>query len=757
MRHLCFTFLLLLNLHGPTAICQESSATPEIIVSKLTGTINFDGIPDDDAWKVIEPLKMTMHTPSFGKEPGEKSEVRIAYDEKYIYVGAELFCKDVNMIRSASFKRDYTGIGGDLFGFILDTYNDNENGVVFYTTPDGLRFDASVQRDAILTRPDQKPMNLSWNAFWDVKTQIDAKGWSAEFRVPLSSLRFQEVNGQVKMGLIVKRWIPARNEIDVFPAIRPDWGEYSTIKPSQACDIILKDVTPARPLNIAPYVMTGVSGRNDLNEESTDYWHSDKKSLEAGIDVKYGLSSNMVLDVTVNTDFAQVEADDEKINLTRMALYFPEKRLFFLERANIFDFNSSGNNNLFYSRRIGLSDDEDNPEPIRIYGGAKLTGKINKLEIGVLDMQTAPLLKRTSNGLLKELMPSENFGVTRFRRQVLNENSYVGAIFTSRLGADGSYNLAYGLDGIFRMFGKEYLTLIWSQTFEDSVKSSSALQPARLMVLWERRAKVGLGYEFGYSQSGVHYNPGIGFETIDDVTTLRGSMRYGWLANEKSRIYSYGPELRFRYNTFIADGSLMTFNPQIGWSVETKKQWKWDLSLIYNDENLKDPMDVIEDELTVDAGRYQFVNIRGEISTPQSKSFFTLVGTESGKYFNGNRINFRVEPTWNVSRHFEFSGVYYFDNLDFRTKNVSLINQVLGIKALYMLNTRLSVNAFIQHNTAEHGIMTNLRFRYNPSEGNDFYVMYNEGRNTSLDREVPHLPLYNTRSVMVKYTYTFNL
>ena len=697
-----------------------------------------------------------MHTPSFGREPSERTDVRFAYDEKYLYMGAKLYYNDVSMMKSASFKRDYTGLGGDLFGFILDTYNDNENGVVFYTTPDGLRFDASIQRDAVLTRPDQKPMNLSWNAFWDVKTAIDNEGWTVEIRVPLSSLRFQQNDGIVKMGLIVKRWIPSKNETDTYPAIPPNWGEYSTIKPSQAQDVILRNVRPAKPLNVAPYAMAGYEKHNDLNEEETEYWKWDRKPLEGGLDVKYGLSSNLILDLTVNTDFAQVEADDEKINLTRMALYFPEKRLFFLERANIFDFNSSGNNNLFYSRRIGLNDDEENPDPIRIYGGAKLTGRINKWELGILDMQTAPLSKQTSSGLNMELAPSENFGVTRIRRQVINENSYVGGIFTSRLGTDGSYNLAYGMDGIFRVFGSDYLTLIWSQTYEDSVKNSNSLEPARLMFLWERRARKGIGYDLSYSQSGIHYNPGLGFETIDNATTLRGSLRYGWIPGEKSRFFSHGPEFRFRYNTFVTDGSLMTWNPQAGWSFQTKNQWTGYMSLIYNDEVLKDPMEIIPDEVYVKAGRYRFVNFRGDFSTPQSRSLFTLFTTETGQYFGGGRASFRLEPTWNMSRHFELSGAYNFDYIKIAGQGIEMTNHIIGVKALYMLNTRFSVNTFVQHNTADHSVLTNIRLRYNPSEGNDLYFMFNEGRNTSLTRQEPYLPVYNSRSVMVKYTYTFN-
>ncbi len=753
-----FLGLLILRLTASVSLSQtNSSANSDFEIKQLVQSVDFDGIPDEEGWKSAVPIKMTMHSPSFGKDPSEITDVRFAYDEKYLYMGARLYYKDVSMIRSASFKRDYTGMGGDMFGFILDTYNDNENGVVFFTTPDGLRFDASIQRDAVLTRPDQKPMNLSWNAFWDVRTAIDDKGWSVEIRVPLSSLRFQQNDGIVTMGLIVKRWIPAKNEIDTYPAIPPDWGEYSTIKPSQAQDVILRNVRPAKPLNIAPYAMAGYEKNNDLNEEGNAYWNWDKKPLEAGIDVKYGLSSNLILDLTVNTDFAQVEADDEKINLTRMALYFPEKRLFFLERASIFDFNSSGNNNLFYSRRIGLNDDSENPDPIRIYGGAKLTGRINKWEIGLLDMQTGPLKKKMSSGLTKELVPSENFGVTRVRRQVINENSYLGAIFTSRLGSNGAYNLAYGIDGIFRLFGSDYLTLLWSQTYEDSVRNANSLEPARFMVLWERRARKGLGYDLAYSQSGINYNPGMGFETIDNVTTLRGALRYGWIPGEKSNIFSHGPEFRFRYNTFVADGSLMTLNPQVGWSFQTKNQWTGYISLVYNEEQLNYPMEIIHNEVYVDPGRYRFLNMRSDISTPQSKAIFTLLTTEAGQYFNGGRASFRLEPTWNMSRHFEIAAAYNFDYIKITSQNIEMTNHIIAVKALYMLNTKFSLNAFVQANTADHSVLTNVRLRYNASEGNDLYFMFNEGRNTSLTRQEPYLPVYNNRAVMIKYTYTFNL
>jgi hypothetical protein len=725
-----------------------------VVIDSISLPVNFDGIPDEEAWSAIAPIKMIMHSPVFGKAPTENTEVRIGYDNKYLYISAVLFYHDKNMMRSASLKRDYMGMGGDWFGVVLDTYNDKENGMAFFTSPDALRWDATVLKDAVTQLPDQLPTNISWNTFWDVRTNTNDSGWSLEIRIPFSSLRFQEINGEVRMGLILQRWIPSKNETDLFPAIPPNWGQVSAMKPSQAQEVVLKGVKPDKPLYIAPYLLGGYESKFELNSSKTAYNKSDNPALEAGLDVKYGISKNMIMDVTVNTDFAQVESDEQMINLTRFSLYYPEKRMFFLERSSVFDFSLGGNSNLFYSRRIGLSDDGD---PVRIYGGTRITGRAGKWDIGVLDMQTAPLWKNDSTGVYTNVLPSENFGVLRFRRQVLNDNSYVGAMMTSRLGANGTYNLGYGLDGIIHLFGNDYLDLKWSQTFENDTKNKSFSEPTRIMARWDRRSSKGLGYTLGYSLSGIHYNPGIGFEMMDDYTSIRASIKYGWLPGEKSVLYSHSPEIRYMYMAYIDDGSLMSLNYNAGWTFQTKNQWLGNLNLIYNKENLRDSLEIIEGKVYISSGHYEFVNFMGTVTTPANRSLFMILRTDAGQYFGGTRFSVNMQPTWNLSRHFEIGGIYNIDRLKFKLKNQDVINHIIGFKATYMLDTRFSINTYIQYNTAANGIVTNFRLRYNPKEGNDFFIVFNEGRNTSLNREVPALPVYSTRSVLVKYTYTFNL
>lgn len=752
-----FILLLTSSLSAPVLKGQSQGSSGlknAVVIERLTRPVNFDGIPDDEAWKAVEPLNFTMHAPVFGKEPTEQTVTRFAYDDKYLYCSAKLLYEDPGMMQSASLKRDYLGMGGDWFGVILDTYNDKENGLAFFISPDGLRFDATVLKDAVTQFPDQMPMNLSWNTFWDVKTTSDGTGWSLEMRVPFSSLRFQELNGEVRMGLIVQRWIPAKNETDIFPAIPPNWGQASALKPSQAQEVVLRGIKPEKPIYIAPYVLAGYQSTNDLNGAGSAYSETGKPKLEAGLDVKYGITNNLTMDLTVNTDFAQVESDDQQINLTRFSLYIPEKRTFFLERSSVFDFALGGYSNLFYSRRIGLSDDGD---PIRIYGGARMTGRVGKWDLGVLDMQTAPLTLKNESGVYEDILPSENFGVLRLRRQVLNDNTYIGAMMTSRLGANGTYNLGYGVDGIFKLFGDDYLDLKWSQTFETDVKNSSLSEPTRIMARWERRSSKGLGYDLGYSHSGTHYNPGIGFEMINDFESVRGGVKYGWLPGEKAKLYSHSPEFRFMYMTYVDDKSLMSLNYTAGWTFQTKTQWEWSANLVYNVESIRDSLELIEDELYIPAGRYEFVNFMGRLSTPMTKPLFTMLTTQIGPFFDGNRLSVNLQPTWNVSKHFELGVIYNFEKLDFGGRDLHIINNILGVKTLYMLDTKLSLSAYVQYNTSGKGILTNLRLRYNPKEGNDLYLVFNEGRNTNLDREIPRLPVYSERSVLLKYTYTFNL
>jgi hypothetical protein len=711
-------------------------------IPKLTDSILFDGHVNEPAWDQINPFPMVMHAPIFGNEPTERTEIMVGYTDDYLYLGARLFYSDISMLKPIGKLRDYLGGGTDWLRIFLDTFNDNENAVVFSTNPTGIRWDATVKFDAVPVEGGP-PFDLSWNTFWEVKTTIDENGWYAEMQIPFSSLRFQDQDGKVTMGMTVTRLMPDKNETLTSPAIPPTWGPFSPWKPSQSRKVTFEGIQPSKPLYIAPFALAGYTLNNSMNDEETKYLHDEKPSFEAGLDLKFGLTTNLTMDVTVNTDFAQVEADDQMINLTRFTQFFPEKRIFFLERASIFDFNMGGYNNLFYSRRIGLYEGE----PVRIYGGAKIIGRVGEWDLGFLDMQTAAL----------DTVPSENFGVLRIRRRVINDYSYIGGMLTSRLGMDGSYNTAYGLDGIIRLFGDDYLQVKWAQTFETGMTNNPlSMSLARLLAIWQRRNEEGFAYDIAYVWSGDEFNPGIGFEMFENYSGLRNVFQYGWLPDETSRLQSHKIAVEIAGFNRLPEKSFNTAYIIPGWSFFSKNTWKGTFSLNWQLEDLQDSID-FAGQADVPDGRYEFLHFKTSLHTPSSKPIRALIQLDAGTFYDGKKFTVNLESIWDVSAGFELAGTYRYDWVKFDKRDQGFENHIFGIKALYMINTKLSAKVFLQYNTAIDAMITNFRFRYNPSEGNDLYIVFNEGTNFYLDSESPVRPRTANRTIMVKYTYTFSL
>ena len=223
-------------------------------VVKLAGEITLDGVPDEEAWQKIQPLKLTMHSPVFRNEPTDSLVIKIAYDNNYFYVSGILNYKDSSLMRPIGKKRDYATPSCDWLGILLDNFNDKQNALGFFTNPNGLRTDATVKND-LLSQVDD--INFSWNTFWDVKTIADKSKWSAEFRIPFSSLRFQVEEGKTKMGLIIWCYFAAKPEIDTYPPVRPDFP-YAFWKPSLASTIIFEGLKPRKPVYLTPYITSVV-------------------------------------------------------------------------------------------------------------------------------------------------------------------------------------------------------------------------------------------------------------------------------------------------------------------------------------------------------------------------------------------------------------------------------------------------------------------------------------------------------------------
>jgi hypothetical protein len=731
---------------APRLLGQEYNANGPLPLVRLKGEVKLDGPSDEPAWRDIAPLPLVVHTPTFGLPCTERTEILVGHDDHALYIAGRLYDSEPGKIMNSSKKRDSSNMNQEWLAVIIDSYHDHENALGFFTAPSGLRLDFAIFNDSQpgeLPYPD--PVNISWNAFWDVAVKVTDQGWFAEMRIPFSSLRFQERNGRVVMGLIVWRWIARKYEVQIFPAIPPNWGAYSMNKPSQAREVALEGIHSRKPLYIAPYGLAGFSRDYELNETEAAYGRQDTPQVEAGLDVKYGLTNNLTLDLTVNTDFAQVEADDVQINLTRFSLFFPEKRLFFQERSSSFDFLFGGDSRLFYSRRIGITDDK----PVRIYGGLKLVGRAGPFDLGLISMQTARLEE--------EALPSQNFTVLRTRRQVFNPYSYVGGMVTSILGMDGSYNTAYGLDGIFRVFGDDYFKLNWAQTFENGrANQLLSLDPSRFTLNWERRSQKGFGYNFSLSWCGQDFNPAMGFESREDFRAVKGKLWHAWLAGEKSAFIRQTPSLSYLALVRNSDGRLESAEIGPAWDFELKSGMMGNLSFKAYYEDLQESFE-LSDELDVPPGRYSFAGLDGWIYTPMTKPFYSLISCNLGSFYDGRRFSLGVQPTWGLSPSLELSGYLQFNRVVFPRRSRELTGTIARLRGLFMMSVKLTASAFVQYNSLDRAVIANVRLRYNPREGVDFYIVYNENFNTGRSREVPALPLSSSRAIMVKYTYTFNL
>ncbi len=736
------------NLHALAVVLIICSICPNTVNGQSSGkvvrfesAIEFDGKPDDKAWADAEALPLITQMPTYGLEPSQKSIIKLAFDDQYVYMGASLFVTSHDMIRAIGKKRDLNNMACDWVGISLDTYNDKENSLLFFTNPNGVRWDATIRNDG--TPGDLEPLNLNWNTFWEVKTVIEDLVWHAEFKIPISSLRFNETVNTLTMGISVFRFLPSTNEGYIFPDIPYDWGDYSNLKPSTYAELEFEDMKPRKPLYISPYILSGYEQTNELNADETVYNYNSGMVFEPGIDIKYGINTNTTLDLTVNTDFAQVEADDQQFNLTRFSLVYPEKRPFFLERAGIFDFGLGGPNRLFYSREIGLYDGS----PVRIYGGARLVSKVKDWDLGFLNLQTAEFSD----------LPSENFGVLRVKKKAFNKYSYLGGMITSRLGMDGTYNLAYGIDGVIRLFEEEYLTLRWAQSFEDSVKNDPfSLDPARFLIKWTRRKQNGLSYDLQYNRSGTDFNPGIGLEVFEDYYATQAEVKYTWIPGEDSRLQNHAASATAFSAHNVVNNKLLMLLINPGWSFSSKTGWGGSVLPGYNYEFLEEDFE-ITDSVYVPVGEYQYVNANLSLNTPFRKSLRTILTLQAGQFYDGMNISPMAEPQWNIGSSLELGALYRYDYIYFEERTQVLNNHIFGIRGLYMISTQLSLSAFVQYNTAVNKFIPNIRFRYNPKEGTDLYIVFNESRNTLPGTENPPLPDLDYRSIMVKFTYTFDL
>ncbi|MEX1269182.1 MAG: DUF5916 domain-containing protein [Balneolaceae bacterium] len=702
----------------------------------ISDEIVIDGHINENIWDKIEPLPLAAYTPVAGLSPSEKTEIRFAYDANYLYASIRAFDSEPSAVRANTLYRDRYS-GDDHIHILLDTFNDNESGMVFVVTPTGAKRDQLVSNDG----EGSNAINTDFNTYWEAAAQVDERGWYAEIRIPFTSLGFQDENGRVTMGLYVQRGITRKNERVTFPEV-PDHLTRAYYRPSLAKKIILDSVYSQQSLHFTPYFTGGLEQKNVLNDAATDFSSHNNHKLEPGFDLKYGISNNINLDVTVNTDFAQVEADDEQADLTRFNIFFPEKRQFFLEKSGLFEFNTEGSGRLFHSRRIGLT---EKGESVRILGGGRLYGRIGSWDVGLLNMQTDK----------HQELPGTNYGVVRFRRRIVNPYSYAGAMFTSKVTANGSDNLSFGMDGSIRLKANDYLVWTWAQTIDENINDLLFWDASQVRINWERRTRRGFSWKSTINRTGDKYNPGIGFVPRSDYFHIGQEINYGWMPGENSPLHWHSLKL---------DGSVYwrTTEPEIEsaeygafWNGDTKNGDQISTGLTWHYEDILTDFTIL-DRARIFPGEYSFFRAEAGYRRAAGRLFRPGIDANIGSFYDGWRLLLNFSPRWNLSKHFELEASWLYNLVDLPSEPRRFDAHIGQLRVRTALNTQLSTNALFQVNSSANRILTNIRFRYNFRDGNDLWIVYNEGIHTNRHRSGLVWPRMDTRVLMAKYTHTFH-
>lgn len=737
--------MLITQLAPLSAYSRQGGKTLNAVPAE--GPIKLDGFLTEAAWKNAEPLTdFTQREPNEGEAPTEKTEIRILFDEDNLYIGAVCYDSEPDRIVRKELMWDGDLEGDDIITVVLDTFNDRRSGFYFSTNPNGAMHDALIK--------NVEEINEDWDGIWEVKARITEHGWTAEMVIPFMTLRFPKTEVQ-HWGVNFMRRIRRKNEEVLWTA----WGrEDGILQISEAGRLEgLTRIKRGRLTEFKPYLLGGAE-----KEAGKDF----DDTFKYGIDIKYPLTSDLTFDFTTKTDFAQVESDKEMINLTRFSLEYPEKRGFFLEGAEIYDFTQGdsrhGGVKLFYSRRIGITPDPDRQQ-VPILGGAKLSGKSGPYSIGVMSMQTEEKTVTTDEGT-KNFYPSTNYTVLRVKRDVLKQ-SYIGVIGTMINRAEKPDNPLAGDPENDRFMNRRenYMgavdfayntnTFIKDKNFSVqgylSATSTPDLEDGNIA------GRISVDYPndlidayFFYHAVGSNFNPELGFLRRHGIREYNTALKYMPRVNLPFiRKFVFQP-CYFSYITNTGTKMLSrTINLQpLGAIMENGDEFSFQRHFHY--EYLDYDFEVY-DEAVIPVGGHKFSHWYVRYESVKSKAVSVDLMTSWGGYYNGRRKYYSAAFTFKFNRFLALTPDISMYDVDL--KDDSFIARNASLKLQTNLSTRLTSSTFVQWNNHEGEANMNFRIHYIPKIGSDIYIAYNQ----LWDEEDDMRTLYNAGIVKVDYLLRF--
>jgi hypothetical protein len=689
--------------------------------------IKLDGLLDEPSWKQAQVIsEFRQRDPREGEPATEKTEIRVVLYQKTLYFG--VICTDSNpaLIVAKEMRRDGAVEDDDSITMILDTYLDHRNAFYFSFNPNGAR------KDALIVDESQN-FNVDWNGIWDVKAVVTEDGWQAEVMIPLDTLRFK--SEQELWGINFRRMIRRKNEEALWQAFRRNAGIFR-ISEAGLLEGIPR-IEQAHRYEIRPFFSFGVietpppgyqPGLSPLVRD-----HQEK----VGFDGKIKLAKNLAADVTVNTDFAQTEVDQAVLNLTRFPVRFPEKRDFFLENAGFFDFLSPSNTQLFFSRRIGIS---EKGEPVPIDVGGRITGKVGGFDVGFLNVQTR------SEGPT----PAGNYTAIRPKYGILKK-SYVGAILTNAYNSvDGNRNQAYGFDGVFS----------FSSFFGQNISFASSIAQTTTPGRQGDRSAGYIGvsfpndwadawFNYGFTQK--NFNPELGF-------LLRGSVEQ-YSARWRFQPRPPAPWNKWIRKVYIKPLDLNVYNSLPSGELESLSQEfrpigmdfqsgdTFEVNIVRHFDRLDEDFGIFGD-VVIPRGRYWWNNYEVRFDTSSKRRWQLDSTTGWGRYYDGDMKQIKLQGAFKLTSHFSVSGSYATNRADYH--GARFTTHEMSSRLVYAFSNRANLQIFSQWNNESKVANIYIRLHIIPKIGSDIYGVFNQLLDTGA-RQWSNLG----RAVRGKMTYPF--